>query len=97
MVLSTGQASHEAPSQSLRRSLRPKQGCLPQTVGMSAQQVGQDPRPILRAAYECFRTGGPPQRILDAAGSDETGHDRFYALLVTHLLGCMAECLDSKP
>ena len=57
------------------------------------KQVGRDQRPILRAAYECFRGGDPPQRILDAAGRDETGHDRFYALLVILIHKNTAICI----
>ena len=47
-------------------------------------QVGRDPRPVMRAAYECFRTGSSPDNILAAAVADldKGGHDAFYAQLV---------------
>lgn len=32
----------------------------------AALQVGRDPRPVMRAAYECFKTGSDPQAILQA-------------------------------
>ena len=46
------------------------------------RQVGRDSRPIMRAAYECFKAGSDPERILAAAEGDRNGHDRFYAQLV---------------
>ena len=45
-------------------------------------QVGRDPRPVMRAAYSVFRSGESPEAIISAAGPDQSGHDRFYALLV---------------
>lgn len=64
--------------------------CEAQLVGPEAArqqflQVGRDPRPVMRAAYECFKTGSDPQAILQAAGSDKQGHDAFYALLYVGL------------
>lgn len=47
-------------------------------------QVGRDPRPVMRAAYECFQSGTPPDGILQAA-KDSGGHDTFYALLYVAL------------
>ncbi|PSC70340.1 TPR repeat [Micractinium conductrix] len=44
-------------------------------------QVGRDPRPVMRAAYECFKTWAQPEAILQAAGGDRQGHDAFYAQL----------------
>lgn len=32
------------------------------------KQVGRDPRPVMRAAYECFKTGAQPDAILQARG-----------------------------
>lgn len=51
---------------------------------LCAVQVGRDPRPVMRAAYECFRTGSSPDNILAAAVADldKGGHDAFYAQLV---------------
>jgi len=46
--------------------------------------VGRDPRPVMRAAYECFQKGTDPSAIR-AAARDEGGHDAFYALLYTGL------------
>lgn len=49
-------------------------------------QVGRDPRPVMRAAYDCFRTAGvQPDTILQAAGPGEGSHDAFYALLYVGL------------
>ncbi|KAL4448342.1 hypothetical protein ABPG75_005561 [Micractinium tetrahymenae] len=64
--------------------------CEAQLVGPEAArqqflQVGRDPRPVMRAAYECFRTGADPGAIQQAAGSDKQGHDAFYALLYVGL------------
>lgn len=41
-------------------------------LGLTAQpsmglQVGRDSRPVMRAAYECFRTGAQPDSILQAS------------------------------
>ncbi|KAG2500873.1 hypothetical protein HYH03_001634 [Edaphochlamys debaryana] len=47
-------------------------------------QVGRDPRPVMRAAYECFRTGAQPEAIL-AQVSDKGGHDSFYGNLYVGL------------
>jgi hypothetical protein len=47
-------------------------------------QVGRDPRPVMRAAYECFQHGEDPAKILAAAG-DNGGHDTFYAQLYVGL------------
>ncbi|EFN56395.1 hypothetical protein CHLNCDRAFT_22249 [Chlorella variabilis] len=58
--------------------------------------VGRDSRPVMRAAYECFRTGAQPDSILQAsprrpsawpqaARGDQQGHDAFYALLYVGL------------
>lgn len=48
-------------------------------------QVGRDPRPVMRAAFECFRSGAAPDAILAAAGPDSQGHDAFYARLYVGL------------
>lgn len=48
-------------------------------------EVGRDSRPVMRAAYECFRTGAQPDSILQAARGDQQGHDAFYALLYVGL------------
>ncbi|GLC54900.1 hypothetical protein PLESTB_000917900 [Pleodorina starrii] len=47
-------------------------------------EVGRDPRPVMRAAYECFRTGEQPDKIM-AQVSDNGGHDTFYGLLYVGL------------
>jgi len=50
-------------------------------------KVGRDPRPVMRAAFDCFSSGAPPQAILDAAAADlpAGGHDAFYAQLYVGL------------
>lgn len=49
-------------------------------------QVGRDSRPVMRAAYDCFRTQGcSPSTILQAAGPEQGTHDSFYALLYVGL------------
>lgn len=52
-------------------------------------QVGRDPRPVLRAAYEAFKNGTGTDAILQAAGGDLGikigGHDAFYGLLYVGL------------
>lgn len=47
--------------------------------------VGRDPRPVMRAAQSAFMHGSGADDILKAAGSDEEGHDAFYALLYVGL------------
>lgn len=47
-------------------------------------QVGRDPRPVMRAAYECFQTGDAPSKIM-ANVQDNGGHDTFYGLLYVGL------------
>ena len=49
--------------------------------GVNAQ-VGEDPRPVLRAAYAAFREGREPERILAAADPSRGSRDTFYANLV---------------
>ena len=52
---------------------------------LASLQVGRDPRPVMRAAYECFRTGSDPGAILLAAapeGTPQGKHDAFYSQLV---------------
>ncbi|CAG9463347.1 unnamed protein product [Pedinophyceae sp. YPF-701] len=44
-------------------------------------RVGEDSRPVMRAAYAAFMDGCGPGPILEAAGADKGGRDRFYALL----------------
>lgn len=48
-------------------------------------QVGRDPRPVMRAAYQCFQDGADPASIVAAAGADTAGHDAFYAWLYVGL------------
>eukprot|EP00850_Spirogloea_muscicola_P011542 SM000072S21176 [mRNA] locus=s72:184737:187329:+ [translate_table: standard] len=48
-------------------------------------QVGQDPRPVMRAAYELFKGGGSVNELLRAAATDTEGHDAFYARLYAGL------------
>lgn len=48
-------------------------------------QVGRDSRPVMRAAYEAFRTGRNPSTIVEAAGGDTIGHAAFYARLYVAL------------
>ncbi|KAG2445915.1 hypothetical protein HXX76_000518 [Chlamydomonas incerta] len=47
-------------------------------------EVGRDSRPVMRAAYECFKTGQPPEKIM-AQVTDNGGHDTFYGLLYVGL------------
>jgi len=47
-------------------------------------QVGRDSRPVMRAAYECFRTGASPDQISSAI-SDNGGHSNFYGMLYVGL------------
>ncbi|PNH04290.1 hypothetical protein TSOC_009576 [Tetrabaena socialis] len=47
-------------------------------------EVGRDSRPVMRAAYECFRTGATPDTIM-AQVADNGGHDTFYGLLYVGL------------
>lgn len=56
----------------------------PEAARQQFLQVGRDPRPVMRTAYESFRTGTPPEGILAAAG-DEQGHDAFYSQLYVGL------------
>ncbi len=49
--------------------------------GVTAQ-VGEDPRPVLRAAYAAFQEGREPERILAAADPMRGSRDTFYAKLV---------------
>eukprot|EP00850_Spirogloea_muscicola_P004318 SM000018S03683 [mRNA] locus=s18:747846:750841:- [translate_table: standard] len=48
-------------------------------------QVGQDPRPVMRIAYELFKGGGSTDELLKAAGNNTEGHDAFYAKLYAGL------------
>ncbi len=45
----------------------------------------------MRAAYECFENGTPPDSILAAAAKDMQigGHDAFYAQLVSVKAGAV--------
>ncbi|GIL47692.1 hypothetical protein Vafri_4456 [Volvox africanus] len=56
----------------------------PEQARMQFLEVGRDPRPVMRAAYECFRTGELPDKIM-AQVSDNGGHDTFYGLLYVGL------------
>ncbi|GIL70077.1 hypothetical protein Vretimale_3352 [Volvox reticuliferus] len=56
----------------------------PDQARMQFLEVGRDPRPVMRAAYECFRTGELPAKIM-AQVSDNGGHDTFYGLLYVGL------------
>lgn len=55
------------------------------TPSICLVQVGRDSRPVMRAAYECFRSGAQPDAILQAAGGDQQGHAAFYAQLYVGL------------
>ncbi len=46
-------------------------------------QVGQDPRPVMRAACTCFQDGVRPESILAAAEPAKGSHDTFYANLAS--------------
>ncbi|KAF8068335.1 hypothetical protein HT031_002023 [Scenedesmus sp. PABB004] len=64
--------------------------CEAQLVGPEAARaqvlaVGRDPRPVMRAAWQCFATGRDPDAILAAARGDAGGHDTFYAQLYVGL------------
>ncbi len=45
-------------------------------------QVGEDPRPVMRAAYTAFQDGKEPDRIMAAINPMRGSHDTFYAQLV---------------
>ncbi|GFR46958.1 hypothetical protein Agub_g8608 [Astrephomene gubernaculifera] len=47
-------------------------------------QVGRDPRPVMRAAYDCFQSGEQPDKIM-AQATDNGGHATFYGLLYVGL------------
>ncbi|GMH42520.1 hypothetical protein BSKO_10439 [Bryopsis sp. KO-2023] len=47
-------------------------------------QVGRDPRPVLRAALDCFENGKDPKQIASAAPQDGSG-EHFYSLLYVAL------------
>ena len=55
------------------------------TAGAPMAQVGEDPRPVLRAAYAAFKEGSEPQRILAAANPMRGSRDTFYANLYVGL------------
>jgi hypothetical protein len=60
--------------------------CARAAFAFDASQVGRDSRPVMRAAYDCFRTAGvKPETILQAAGPGEGSHDAFYAWLYVGL------------
>ncbi|KAL6746512.1 hypothetical protein V8C86DRAFT_2940602 [Haematococcus lacustris] len=46
--------------------------------------VGQDSRPVMRAAYEAFKAGGSPDKIRTAI-ADPSGHSAFYGQLYVGL------------
>ncbi|BDA43529.1 hypothetical protein COCOBI_04-5410 [Coccomyxa sp. Obi] len=50
-----------------------------------AQLVGEDPRPVMRAAYTAFQDGKEPDRIMAAINPMRGSHDTFYAQLYTGL------------
>ena len=58
-----------------------ERNCNAQPSSPLPKQVGTDPRPVMRAAYECFRSGSDPAAIVAAAGTDRSGHGAFYAQL----------------
>ena len=45
-------------------------------------QVGEDPRPVMRAAFTAFQDGSEPDRIMAAINPMRGSHDTFYAQLV---------------
>jgi len=47
--------------------------------------VGQDSRPVMRAAYDVFRQGDSPDEIIRAAKEDKEGHAAFYSMLYVGL------------
>eukprot|EP00775_Hariotina_reticulata_P005845 gene5845-6086_t len=57
----------------------------PEEARQNILQVGRDPRPVMRAAYEAFMHGSEPDAILRAAAGDAGGHDAFYANLYVGL------------
>ncbi|EIE22507.1 hypothetical protein COCSUDRAFT_16560 [Coccomyxa subellipsoidea C-169] len=48
-------------------------------------QVGEDPRPVMRAAYTAFQDGSDPDSILKAVDPARGSHDSFYAHLYVGL------------
>lgn len=57
----------------------------PEAARQKFLQVGRDPRPVMRAAYECFQNGSQPDAIMKAVALDNGGHDSFYARLYVGL------------
>jgi hypothetical protein len=55
-------------------------------IGLCPLQVGEDPRPVMRAAYRAFQDGKDPERILAAVDPARGSHDTFYAHLVCSAL-----------
>ncbi|KAK3282580.1 hypothetical protein CYMTET_9689 [Cymbomonas tetramitiformis] len=53
----------------------------PEQAQQGMLKVGQDFRPVMRAAYEAFSGEGTVQQLEAAAGRDRGGHDRFYSYL----------------
>nr|DAD38152.1 TPA_asm: hypothetical protein HUJ06_008793 [Nelumbo nucifera] len=47
-------------------------------------EVGRDPRPVMREAYNMFRDGGDPEKLVSAF-SNAQGHEYFYASLYAGL------------
>ena len=52
----------------------------PKVARQQMLQVGRDPRPVMRAAYELFRGEGD-MAALEAAGASGSPHDLFYSTL----------------
>ena len=61
------------------------------------EQVGEDPRPVMRAAYACFREGTPPEGIMAAVDRMRGSHDAFYAYLVRLGRTCSADVSVTQP
>ncbi|PKA48930.1 hypothetical protein AXF42_Ash016446 [Apostasia shenzhenica] len=47
-------------------------------------EVGQDPRPVMREAYQMFKDGGEPEKFVSNF-SNSSENERFYALLYAGL------------
>lgn len=57
----------------------------PEAARQKFLRVGRDPRPVMRAAEEAFRTGRGPQEIAASARGDTNGHAAFYSALYVAL------------
>lgn len=75
LVATTAPRDRPAPSGALIRRLAKR------SSPSLTLQVGKDPRPVMRTAYEAFSGRADPKDMLRAGGSDEDSGAFFYATL----------------